>query len=77
MQVLLNNSTYTELNTVPDSFMIQNTSGSDILVTAAVTPEPTETGFILKAGAWITDKDYSGIFSGKSVQDTGSCEVVV
>jgi len=77
MQVLLNSSTYTELNTVADSFMIQNTSGSPIIVTAsAAVPNDSDSGFILQAGDKLTNADYAELLHAKSTQLTGSCEVV-
>ena len=76
-QVIINNSTYTQLNTASDAYLIQNTTGSPIKIAIAGSlPAPTASGFIINHGQAIGNSDFEGLCWGITTQpDGGSVEV--
>ena len=76
-QVVINNATYTQLNTVDSAYLIQNTSGSPIKIAFGATqPIPTATGFILDHQQGIGNADFIGLAWGLATSlGDGSVEV--
>ena len=71
-QIALNNATYTQLNTVDSAYLVQNTSGSPILVSADAAPVLGDGGFVLQNGQAIGNGDIAAILWGITLSPSGA-----